>query len=104
VMAGWCCLCRAAGESVDHLFLHCGVARELWHCVFRAFGVAWVLPDRSSPPFWVVELVWEAFFPGVESGSSLFDVDLVVGTELLVHLRTLIIQWVVLLKLVWFFV
>jgi hypothetical protein len=46
VMAGWCCLYRADGESVDHLFLHCEVARELWHCVFRAFGVAWVLPDH----------------------------------------------------------
>uniref|UniRef100_A0A2N9EQD7 Reverse transcriptase domain-containing protein n=1 Tax=Fagus sylvatica TaxID=28930 RepID=A0A2N9EQD7_FAGSY len=46
VMAGWCCLCRAAGESVDHLLLHCEVARVLWHCVFRAFGVAWVLPNQ----------------------------------------------------------
>ena len=48
MMAGWCCLCWDAGESVDHLFLHCGVARELWHCVFRSFGVAWVLPDRIT--------------------------------------------------------
>ena len=31
---------------MDHLFLHCAVARELWHWVFRAFGVAWVLPDH----------------------------------------------------------
>jgi hypothetical protein len=46
VMVGWCCLCRAAGESVDHLLLHCEVARVLWHCVFRAFGVAWVLPNQ----------------------------------------------------------
>jgi hypothetical protein len=37
---------------------------------------------RSSPPFWVVELVWEAFFPGVESSSPLFDVDFMVGAEL----------------------
>ena len=46
VMAGWCCLCRAAGESVDHLRLHCDVARDLWHCVLHAFGVAWVLPNH----------------------------------------------------------
>ena len=45
MMVGWCCLCRSAGESVDHLFLHCGVARELWSCVFRSFGTAWVIPD-----------------------------------------------------------
>ncbi len=46
VMVGWCCLCRFVGESVDHLFLHCGVAKELWYCVFRSFGITWVLLNR----------------------------------------------------------
>ena len=41
VLAGWCCMCRANGESVDHLFLHCPVAAGLWN-----FGVKWVISGR----------------------------------------------------------
>jgi hypothetical protein len=52
VMAGWCCMIRGDVETVDYLFLHCGVARELWNFVFRSFGVVWVLPNR------VVELLF----------------------------------------------
>jgi hypothetical protein len=33
-------------ESVDHLLLHCGVAREVWNFIIRSFGVSWVLPER----------------------------------------------------------
>ena len=45
-MAGWCCMCRCSGETVDHLLKHCVVAREVWDFVFRSFGVTWVLPGR----------------------------------------------------------
>lgn len=41
VMAGWCCMIRGDVETVNYLFLHCGVARELWNFVFRSFGVVW---------------------------------------------------------------
>jgi hypothetical protein len=39
------CMCRSAGETVDHLFLYCRVVRELWSFVFRSFGIDWVLPN-----------------------------------------------------------
>uniref|UniRef100_A0A2N9I8R0 Reverse transcriptase zinc-binding domain-containing protein n=1 Tax=Fagus sylvatica TaxID=28930 RepID=A0A2N9I8R0_FAGSY len=34
-------MCKRSGESVDHLFLHCSVAMELWSLVF---GMQWVMP------------------------------------------------------------
>ena len=37
-------MCQCNGETVDHLFLHCGKANRLWSLVFRTFGISWVLP------------------------------------------------------------
>ncbi|KAG7985003.1 hypothetical protein I3843_03G002700 [Carya illinoinensis] len=42
----WCCMCKKNGESVDHLFLHCEVARTMWAYFFTGLGVAWVMPRR----------------------------------------------------------
>ena len=36
-------MCKCYGESVDHLFLHCPVAMDMWAMVFRLFGVSWVM-------------------------------------------------------------
>ena len=33
------------GESVDHLFLLCPVAMDMWAMVFGLFGVSWVMPQ-----------------------------------------------------------
>ena len=46
ILVDWCCLCKEDGENIDHLFLHCTVARELWSSVFILFGVSWVMPRR----------------------------------------------------------
>ena len=40
----WCYMCKCNSESVDHLFLHCPIASELWDMVFGLFGVSWVVP------------------------------------------------------------
>ena len=37
-------MCKCNSESVDHLFLQCPVASELWDMVFGLFGVCWVMP------------------------------------------------------------
>ena len=44
VVLDLCCMCKKDGESIDHLFLHCHVAWELWNMVFSLFGVHWVMP------------------------------------------------------------
>ena len=41
----WCYMCKCNGESVDHLFLHCPVAMDLWPMVLGLFGVSWVMPQ-----------------------------------------------------------
>lgn len=34
-----CCMCKKDGEMINHLFIHCPVARELWNLVISLFGV-----------------------------------------------------------------
>jgi hypothetical protein len=41
-----CCMCKTNGESVDHLLLHCEVARALWNAFFSRFSLSWVMPLR----------------------------------------------------------
>ena len=38
-------MCKCNGELVDHLFLHCSVAMDLWYIVLDLFGVSWVMPQ-----------------------------------------------------------
>ena len=40
----WCYMCKCNSETVDHLFLHCSIALELWDIVFGLFRVCWVMP------------------------------------------------------------
>ena len=41
----WCYMCKCNGESIDHLFLHCPVAMNLWSMILGLFGVNWVMPQ-----------------------------------------------------------
>ena len=45
-MIDWCFLCKGEGESVNHLFLHCSVARGLWASLFCIMNLSWVMPGR----------------------------------------------------------
>ena len=64
MMVGWYCICKDDEESVDHLFLHCGVARAVWNFVLRSFRIEWVFPNR------VMELLfgWWNWFGKNSSG------------------------------------
>jgi hypothetical protein len=42
IITSWCCMCKCSGETVDHLLIHCQVARRLWCWILRAFGISWV--------------------------------------------------------------
>jgi len=37
-------MCKTSREPIDHLFLHCMVATELWSTILHLFGVVWVMP------------------------------------------------------------
>jgi len=41
-----CYMCKMNGESVDHILLHCEVARALWNTIFSRFSLFWVMPFR----------------------------------------------------------
>jgi hypothetical protein len=52
VLVDWCCLCKKAGESSDHIFLHCYLANHLWDVVLSLFGIHWVMPRTVSELLW----------------------------------------------------
>jgi hypothetical protein len=39
-------MCKSDGETIDHLFLQCSVARELWDFILFLIGTTWVMPKR----------------------------------------------------------
>uniref|UniRef100_A0A2N9I9L7 Reverse transcriptase zinc-binding domain-containing protein n=1 Tax=Fagus sylvatica TaxID=28930 RepID=A0A2N9I9L7_FAGSY len=47
-VVSWCCMCKADGESIDHLLLHCPYAKELWDMVLGLFGLHWVMPKTVT--------------------------------------------------------
>jgi mannosylglycoprotein endo-beta-mannosidase len=42
----WCYLCKSAGETVDHILLHCSMARGVWGNVLSILNYDWVMPRR----------------------------------------------------------
>jgi hypothetical protein len=45
IVIDWCCMCKASGESISHLLMHCSAAREVWLFIFNIFGIQWVMPS-----------------------------------------------------------
>ncbi|CAL9004760.1 unnamed protein product [Prunus brigantina] len=41
----WCVLCNRAGESGDHILLHCPFSIKLWELLVKEVNSAWVIPE-----------------------------------------------------------
>jgi hypothetical protein len=39
-------MCKKSEESIEHLLLHCDVARDIWSFFNRLFGVEWIMPRQ----------------------------------------------------------
>lgn len=70
ILVNWCCMSKVIGESVDYLFLHFSMARELWDTVFSLFGIHWVMSRRVVDFFACLQgrmgchqnsVIWSAF-------------------------------------------
>jgi len=44
IIVDWCCICKCKGEAIDHLLLHCKVAREFWSSIFATSEVTLEMP------------------------------------------------------------
>nr|XP_009789470.1 PREDICTED: uncharacterized protein LOC104237089 [Nicotiana sylvestris] len=73
-----CHMCKLNSESINHLFLHCTVAIDLWHMFFSIFGISWTLPQNikeavESWSFWkvskAIKSIWK-MVPGVSLEGS----------------------------------
>jgi hypothetical protein len=74
-----CSLCKSDEENVDHLLLHCDIARTLRNAVFSRFGLSWVMPSKVVGLF---DCWWSVSERRVlENGSSLHCLVSLVGKE-----------------------
>ena len=76
----WCYLCRCDAESVDHILLHCLVAKGLWSHMFSMLNLPWIMPSRvaevlmcwkrkfDDPTASVVWKIYHLVFSGVYGG------------------------------------
>ena len=44
IITDWCNMCKSDGETIDHLVLHCDIARELCDFILCLIGMSWVMP------------------------------------------------------------
>ncbi|XP_077242381.1 uncharacterized protein LOC143882877 [Tasmannia lanceolata] len=71
-LVDYCSLCMEDGESIDHLFIHCKVEREIWGLILDRFGICWIFPNS------ILELVlsWD-FVPWKKKGKLLWKLCLI---------------------------
>ena len=55
-----CFFCGKDEETIDHLLLHCFMARLLWDLLLAIFGVNWVFPKSIRETL----LSWRGSFMG----------------------------------------
>ena len=93
-IVSWYCMCKADGESVDHLLLHCVYAKDLWDLVFAMFGISWVMPGSVRDLFacWIgkmgkhpIHMIWRAV---PHCLSAVFG-----GSEICISLRVVSNMW-----------
>ena len=102
ILVNWCCMCKIAEESVDHLLLHCTYARELWDMIFVLFGVYWVMPRsvmalfdcwlgslgrHQNVPHCVLWCLWR------ERNASTFEGCETSVVDLKLHFYRLLLDW-----------
>ncbi|KAM7485873.1 hypothetical protein LguiA_001882 [Lonicera macranthoides] len=91
-----CILCKKDGESIDHILVHCSVARFMWSNLFSLFGVDGVLPKKwadcvvikwsfgtdhtKAKILWRILVLAMAWRLWLERNSRIFD-DKVSGAE-----------------------
>ena len=67
---GWqlpnrCFLCACEAENVNHILIHCTVARVLWDLVLGLVGVQWAFPNSFVCNIWG----WAKLYSGEEPHS-----------------------------------
>lgn len=48
---GMCEMCRDQSETLEHLFLHCGVAEAIWGAIFQTWDTNWCNPQSLRAQF-----------------------------------------------------
>ncbi|WMV15667.1 hypothetical protein MTR67_009052 [Solanum verrucosum] len=50
-LANRCYMCSCNPKSINHLFLHCTVATDLWNMFCSLFGLTWAMPGSLRETF-----------------------------------------------------
>ncbi|XP_075099232.1 uncharacterized protein LOC142176070 [Nicotiana tabacum] len=50
-LASRCYMCQSNSETINHLFLHCPVATDIWSMFLSLFGLRWTMPCSVTEVF-----------------------------------------------------
>lgn len=66
-----CFICQSNSESINHLFLHCPVASDIWHMFFNIFGLYCAMPFsvRDAYVSWRLKETWQFHQENLENGT-----------------------------------
>lgn len=46
ILPNVCSLCLHDVKSIDHFFIHCHYASEIWARLLKEIGLSWIIPNR----------------------------------------------------------